>query len=99
MLFKSLLFVALVVAALFFLRGLRGKRQAPPPAPQPKEALARPPKQAGSPSIVPCAHCGLHLPEAEAFIGPNGLHYCSEAHRLAHVSGRPAAGTNSRDAQ
>jgi uncharacterized protein len=33
--------------------------------------------------IVACAHCGLHLPRAEAVRGAAG-YYCSEAHRLAH---------------
>jgi uncharacterized protein len=38
---------------------------------------------AGRPQeIVACAHCGLHLPRAEALEGPGGALYCSEAHRL-----------------
>jgi uncharacterized protein len=40
-------------------------------------------KSVGAPqAIVPCAHCGVHLPRAEAVPGALG-HYCSEAHRLA----------------
>lgn len=33
--------------------------------------------------IVPCAHCGVHLPLAEALHDIGGRVYCSEAHRLA----------------
>lgn len=36
------------------------------------------PKQA----MVACAHCGVHLPQSEAVVGPAG-NFCSEAHRLA----------------
>lgn len=34
-------------------------------------------------AMIECAHCGVHLPRAEAVAGAQGL-YCSEAHRLAH---------------
>jgi uncharacterized protein len=37
--------------------------------------------------MVSCAHCGLHLPEADALPGPDGAHYCSEAHRRAGPRG------------
>ncbi len=40
------------------------------------------PAVSGPQAIVPCAHCGVHLPRAEAVHGARG-HYCSEAHRLA----------------
>ena len=49
-----------------------------PQEPRPNGA-ARQPQE-----IVACAHCGLHLPRAEAIEGPGGGVYCSEAHRLAH---------------
>lgn len=31
--------------------------------------------------MVACAHCGLHLPAADA-LEAGGRHYCSAAHRL-----------------
>jgi uncharacterized protein len=33
-------------------------------------------------TMVQCAHCGLHIPQAEALISGN-LPYCSETHRKA----------------
>lgn len=32
--------------------------------------------------MVPCRHCGVHLPRQEAVAGALGL-YCSSAHRTA----------------
>jgi uncharacterized protein len=32
--------------------------------------------------MVPCARCGLYIPESEA-LAQGALHYCSEEHRLA----------------
>jgi uncharacterized protein len=37
---------------------------------------------AAPPTMVPCAHCGLHIPEADAVRGAAAL-YCSTAHRQA----------------
>ncbi len=31
-------------------------------------------------TMVACAHCGVHLPQADAVLA-EGLPYCSEAHR------------------
>jgi uncharacterized protein len=39
-------------------------------------------------AMVTCAHCGVHLPRAEA-LAARGLHYCSVAHR---DEAPPAAG-------
>jgi len=36
---------------------------------------------AGPAEMVACAHCGLHLPAADA-LEAGGRHYCSVAHRL-----------------
>lgn len=35
--------------------------------------------------IVPCQHCGVHLPRQDAIVGSRGL-YCSQAHRTAQES-------------
>jgi uncharacterized protein len=37
--------------------------------------------------MLACAHCGLHLPQAEACFDVAGRAYCSADHRL---SGPPA---------
>ncbi len=64
-----LLLVVGVVALLLSTRRRIGRRPPPAagPAPQP---------------MLTCAHCGVHLPAAEAL--RDGAHaYCSAAHRLA----------------
>ncbi|VTU14137.1 hypothetical protein SRS16CHR_00941 [Variovorax sp. SRS16] len=49
----------------------------------------QPPKRATTPAVAApqamlrCAHCGLHLPAADAIGGPGGIAYCSVAHRQA----------------
>lgn len=73
---KFVLLALLIAAVIWWLMGARrvGKPPAgsPPPAPSATE-----------PSVmVACAHCGVHLPRAEALPGPDGV-FCSEAHRTA----------------
>jgi uncharacterized protein len=33
--------------------------------------------------MLACAHCGVHLPSADALRDAAGRAYCSDAHRLA----------------
>lgn len=40
-------------------------------------------KQSGPQVMVPCAHCGTHVPEEDVIRGAQGL-YCSAAHRDKH---------------
>ena len=72
------LLVVLVVAWMLL------RRREPPAAP-PKEGAAadgkRPP--AAPQAMLACAHCGMHLPQAEAQMDAAGRPFCSEAHRLA----------------
>lgn len=68
---KLLLILLLLVLVIWWIARLR--------APRPPRRNAAPRPQ----EIVACAHCGLHLPRADAVSGSGGL-YCSEAHRLAH---------------
>lgn len=42
-------------------------------------------KKPGTQVMVPCAHCGTHVPEDDAILGARGL-YCSAAHRDIHES-------------
>lgn len=70
-----LLLIALAVwLIIFFLqRLLRAPR---------KDKLGDPP----SADMVRCAHCGLHLPKAEA-IERNAQYFCSRQHLDDHTSG------------
>ena len=49
----------------------------PPPAPPPRAQDAAPAE------MVACAHCGLHLPRADAVADAQGRLFCGDAHRLA----------------
>jgi uncharacterized protein len=74
------LIIGIAVALLLWLlfgRASRRGRSAPRAGPR------REPE-----AMVTCAHCGVHLPRADA-LAARGLHYCSAAHR---DSAPPAAG-------
>ncbi len=78
---KLVIFLVLaVVAVLWFTKGrLRNKGTAHEPAGGASGATKK-----GSPApIVACAHCGVHLPQADALTDSAGLTYCGEPHRLA----------------
>ena len=75
---KYLLVLFVVLVAVWLWRKGRREelqsRRPPPPAPNeiaPPQAMLR------------CAHCGLHLPAAEAVRGADGTVYCCAAHRQA----------------
>jgi len=76
---KFLVVLLVVLAGVWLWRRNRAADEAVPPPP------ARPPVgQPPAPSaMVACAHCGLHLPAAEALPGSAGEPYCSAAHRAA----------------
>lgn len=78
-----LVFAVLFVALWLFRKSQRAeekqRQRAKPPASRP---AVGPPQ-----AMVRCAHCGLHLPAADA-IGGRGTVYCSDAHRQAAVRGR-----------
>jgi len=71
-----------------FVRGLLGRGK---PASEPKSTRAQPtPAQGGGKGpdtqpdqIVPCAHCGVHLPFKDAVLDIGGRVYCGDAHRMA----------------
>jgi len=71
-LLRVVLVVALVGVVLWWLSRTRSRLGASRRAgtPHPPQAFAR------------CAHCGVHLPLADAVV-ERGIAYCSEAHRLA----------------
>lgn len=74
---KYLLVLAVVAVAIWIWRNNRREeiRAATPPP-------RRPPRVAGPEAMVRCAHCGLHLPAADAVSGRGGS-YCTPAHRQA----------------
>lgn len=74
--FVVLLLVLLAAVAWLALGRRRGRGDTPAPPP--------PPAAPGTPqAMVACAHCGVHLPQADALQDAAGHAYCSEAHRRA----------------
>jgi uncharacterized protein len=78
---KYLLVLAVIVVAIWLWRKARREElqsRTPPPAPPPAPGTIAPPQ-----AMLRCAHCGLHLPAADAVRGPDGAAYCSAAHLKA----------------
>ncbi|MDM0045289.1 PP0621 family protein [Variovorax dokdonensis] len=77
---KYLLVIAVVWIAFMIWRANRRDEIArkQPPAGLPRNRTPGEPQ-----SMLRCAHCGLHLPAADALPGPDGKVYCSPAHRSA----------------
>ncbi len=67
---KYLVLLLAVLAGIWWIRQQRKPDQAPG-------------KKSGPQTMVPCAHCGTHVPEDDAVRGSRGL-YCSTAHRDSH---------------
>ncbi|MBY4897424.1 PP0621 family protein [Cupriavidus sp. AU9028] len=65
-----------ILLALFWWLGsrVRARRAKAPPARGAADAA-----NGAQEPIVPCAHCGVHLPRSEA-IAWQGLHYCRRSH-------------------
>lgn len=77
---KYLLVLAVIVVAFWLWRKARREelQSRTPPPPPPAPGTIAPPQ-----AMLRCAHCGLHLPAADAVRGPDGTAYCSAAHRQA----------------
>lgn len=73
------LLVTLVVAVAIWI--WRRNRQEELDAAPPRKPPGRPAVKGPQP-MVRCAHCGLHLPAADAVAGRHGI-YCSDRHRSA----------------
>lgn len=74
---KYVIWVAIIFAGLWWIRQQRSGPNSPSK------------KNKGSNVMLPCAHCGLHIPENEAVLGPaksNGTQtaYCSPQHLQQH---------------
>jgi len=89
---KYLILLAVVGLAIWWLRRAlsaddRPRDDAEPRQPNGKgknNAGGRPNKPADKPTpVLACAHCGVHLPQAEALTDAAGRPFCGEAHRLA----------------
>ena len=86
MLVKWLGVILVVVVVLWLVRSRAAAKRVAPSAP-PQALRGQPAKRPSGPqTIVACTHCQIHLPLDETFMGPDGRPYCSEAHRIAHVS-------------
>lgn len=73
---KFLLLLALALLVVWLWRsGRQGDRPETPPA--------SPPPSADPQKMVRCAHCGVHLPQADAAVGRIGLYCCHEHRQLA----------------
>jgi uncharacterized protein len=65
---RFILLVIALFALIWLVRGALGKRRGGHPETPPARA-----------ALVRCAHCGVHLPEADAR-SALGRHFCSEEH-------------------
>ena len=71
-----LVFAVVFIAVWLWRKNRREEMRSRPPPPQPPAV--------GAPqAMVRCAHCGLHLPAADAIAGADGAVFCSVAHRQA----------------
>jgi uncharacterized protein len=83
---KYLLLLAVVFLAFWWLRRGRGGDES---ARKPRQEAPGGGHRKGAPGpaeptpMLACAHCGVHLPRAEAVSDADGRAYCGEAHRLA----------------
>jgi uncharacterized protein len=67
---KYLVLLLIVLGGIWWIRQQRRPDQAPS-------------KESGPQVMVPCIHCGTHVPENDAVRGTQGL-YCSAVHRDSH---------------
>ncbi|MDH6592851.1 uncharacterized protein M2165_002740 [Variovorax sp. TBS-050B] len=85
---KYLLVFLVVAVAIWLWR--KNRREEMRDARREQAARARPRPEAGPATpqaMLRCAHCGLHLPAADAIAGPGGAMYCTAAHRQAAERG------------
>ena len=81
---KYLLVLLVVVVAVWI---WRNNRRANPVERQTGQKPQAPPQALPPTIMVACAHCGAHLPEADAVTGTRGV-YCCMDHRQLHETVR-----------
>jgi uncharacterized protein len=83
---KYLVLVAILAVVvglmLGFKRKLPGRAEKPAQTP-PQQRKKSQPTEKTPQAMLACAHCGLHLPQADASFDVAQRPYCSDAHRLA----------------
>ena len=79
---KYLILLAVVGLAIWWLRRSRASDDQPRTPSKVKEKGAPTPPTPPTPMLA-CAHCGVHLPQAEVLTDGDGRPFCGEAHRLA----------------
>lgn len=81
------LLLALLVLWLLYSPGVRklwrGLLRPDEPTDGARPTGRRDPGPARPVDMVPCAHCGVHLPASDALVNDAGQRFCSEAHRRA----------------
>ncbi len=77
---KYLIWLVIVFAVIWW---IRQQRQMPSDATSNKTSKEPSHMDESAHVMVPCVHCGAHMPHADALQGQQGL-YCSEAHRQRH---------------
>ena len=82
---KLLLLLGVIVVALAWwtLGRRRDGGAGDRPAKQPGSNRPGADRRGAPATMLACAHCGVHLPQAEAVFDAGGRPYCGEAHRLA----------------
>lgn len=74
---KFLLLLLVIGVAVWL---IIGRRRGPPPTPKTPPRPAEPAEPA---AMLACAHCGVHVPQAETVMDAAGRPYCGALHRLA----------------
>ena len=78
---KYVILILVLVCAAWWAFGRR-RRPIAKSAPPADKAKA-PPEGEAPAAMLACAHCGVHLPPAEALLDGESRVFCSEAHRLS----------------
>lgn len=79
---RLFLLLAILLAIFWWLGSRMRARRAEPPradADMPRQGAHPDANRRAQEPMVPCAHCGVHLPRSEA-IAYQGLHYCRAGH-------------------
>lgn len=80
MLFRILLLLALVFLGIFLLRKMMGSRNPKPGEENQGRSGDSKKSDPQNAALIRCAHCGVHLPQSDAF-WREGQAYCSSTHR------------------